>query len=66
MRINIDKAYKEGLKLLEKHPGRNLRLSEFCELGAIESKYDCVSTAFVVGVRQGYRMGVKDNGKNNG
>ena len=37
MHFNIDKAYTEGLKLLEKHPGYGLQVSDICAFAPLET-----------------------------
>lgn len=62
MHFNIDKAYTEGLKLLEKHPGYGLQVSDICALRDMK-QYDCIVNAFMLGFRQGYKMRKKHGGK---
>ena len=62
MHFNIEKAYKEALKLLEKHPGYDLQASYICALGEMKP-YDCIVNAFALGLWEGYKMRKKHGGK---
>lgn len=62
MHFNIEKAYNEAHKLLEKHPGYDMQAADICTLRDM-NQCDCIVNAFMLGLWEGYKMRKKHGGK---
>lgn len=62
MHFNIDKAYREGLEIVKRHAGHDLQAIDIVALRNMKP-YDCIVTAFYLGVRQGWRIRKKHGEK---